>query len=219
MADNSQDRIPSWANRLEELEQVPGESAFDRSAAWQQLQGRLDRAPAGKRRFPYWMVAAALILLALGFYWWPVKKTLPGNIVKTPALAPLLTGTLPARPPATNQATILRKSVKKSVRLTTAKSPENLLPAQLPQVTAPLVSTPPVSDPGNPAEESLAAVPIPKKLNQVHLNELPGDPASLANDTRKPYPRRMIRRLNNLNDESLVNAAPTQIRININTPN
>lgn len=219
MAENSLDRIPSWADRLEALEQVQGEPAFDRSEAWQQLQARLDQAPAGKRRFPYWMVAAALILLALGFYWWPREKTLPGNIVETPAMAPLSTSTLPARPAATDQTTILRKSVKKSVRITTAKNPENLLPAQLPQVTAPLVSTPPVSDPGNPAEESLAAVPIPKKLNLVHLNELPGDPANLANDTRKPYPRRMIRRLNNLNDESLVNAAPTQIRININTPN
>lgn len=219
MAEKFQDNSTSWADRLESLEKVPGETAFDRSAAWQQLQARLDRTPAGKRRFPYWMVAAALILVALGFYWWPEKKTVPGNIPETPAVAPLSTVRPPAIAPAPDQAGTLRKSIKKTVRPTPARKPENFLPAQLPQAAARLVSTPPVSVPGNPVEESLAAIPIPKKLNQVHLNELPGDPANLANDTRKPYPRRMIRRLNNLNDESLVNAAPTQIRININTPN
>lgn len=89
MAEKFQDNSTSWADRLESLEQVPGETAFDRSAAWQQLQARLDRTPAGKRRFPYWMVAAALILVALGFYWWPEKKTVPGNIPETPVVAPL----------------------------------------------------------------------------------------------------------------------------------
>lgn len=219
MGEKFQDKNSSWAERLEALDQVPGESGFDRTAAWEQLQARLDHAPAGKSGFPYWKVVAAVILLALGFYWRQEKKTESGNIADTPALAPQPTNQLSPLPPAPIQATAARKYSKKTVRPTPAGRLEKLLPAQVPETAAPSVSTPPVSVPGNPAEEPLAAVPIPKKLNQVHLNDLPGEQVNLANDARKPYPRRMIRRLNNLNEESLVNSVPSQFRINLNTPN
>lgn len=219
MAEKSPDNTPQWAARLDALEQIPGDSAFDRQAAWSRLQAQLNPVPAGAFRFRYWYSTAALLLLMLGFYWWAGDKSAPQTIVKAQAITIPTAAGMPDKTTVKNPLTTAPRSSKKTMHLPTHRALQSLKPAPLPEAAELSADPAVVSAPDQAAARPLAALPIPKKLEQVHLNDLPGEQENLVNEGRKPYPRKFIRRLNNIKEESLVNTGPAALRININTSN
>ena len=61
MPDKKQDEPVYWKDKLEQLEHLPDEPAFDKTTAWEKLQNRLQQKPGKKKAMWYWMAAASWV--------------------------------------------------------------------------------------------------------------------------------------------------------------
>ena len=59
----SNEKQNNWREKLEAVDALPGEPAFDSAAAWDKLQQRLQHKPRRKKTVWYWAAAAAVVLL------------------------------------------------------------------------------------------------------------------------------------------------------------
>ena len=57
-----------WKNKLDELDQLPGEQIQDKNASWRKLHDRLREKPRHKKTIWYWTAAASVLLIA-GLQW------------------------------------------------------------------------------------------------------------------------------------------------------
>lgn len=72
MSDINPDKNTHWKNKLDNLEQLPGET-FNKEAAWDKLHYRMQGKKGNKNSRWYW-IAAACLLFALLFTWMNYPK-------------------------------------------------------------------------------------------------------------------------------------------------
>jgi hypothetical protein len=173
-------------SRLEGLEQLPGEPAFDTAAVWSRLERRLDNRPASRRRHLLW-AAACFLLVAVGAAWLRYQVQVPQQ-VQQPMLSvlppsakssvPVPPAALPAvRPSLNNEQRIAAKPVRKSPMPVKVNQQEALetVPQPLTLVTAPLPDVQLSTAEPTPTDKiALVEKAPPQKLKVVHLNEING---------------------------------------------
>ena len=171
-----------WKSKLDELEIIPGEAPFDRTAAWQTLKGRLQQRPVRRTKAWYWVAAACLlgiIVLSMLMRTQPdaplvnrdaqpkhlsLPKTLPqpagGEVVTTPPQQLVKVKSISPHTTERKGHPVLVRAVESQLVL----SPDpinNTLPA----ITIPLP---------NDTAHLVTAIQAKKKLRVVHINELNG---------------------------------------------
>lgn len=183
MSEEKQNNV--WANRLEQLEQLPV-AAWSKDAAWDTLYNRLQEKP--RRRKAFWYIpAAACLLLAVLITWlmWPGKETAPvtnASPQKTTVgrtAQPVITKDINVNTNKT-QAVVQAKqekniSHKESKRIVTSQTVKYSLPVDIKAQEEPVVSMIPSAVPVT-APAIVITVAPKKKLKMVHLNEV-GNPA------------------------------------------
>ena len=188
MSKENLNNIPNWKAKLDALDNLPGDTAFDKNDAWEKLHARLGGKTESKKSMWYW-VAAACIFFALMiplFYSirtnqhvaiytvkenQPSTKALSGKIIDEETAAAVTNSSLAnndrkaEETSSKSQKQMIYENKKIKLRLTYAVSPEALSPETLSNFTKPVDTA-----------ASLATIQQEKKkLKVVHINEL-GDP-------------------------------------------
>lgn len=175
----SNEKQDNWRRKLLELDGMPGEAAYDKDAAWQQLQTRL-QPPHHKNTYWYW--AAAFLLLATAWWMLPNRETgpLPARDTAQQKLskpsAPSRGITVKENNPAI--AIVSNPLAKKTAANTLPKNKKHkpdlvaavTLPA--PDLDSNKLIVNPVIIQADSAATAAVAVNIEKKVPVVHINEL-----------------------------------------------
>ena len=181
----------NWRRRLLELDSLPGETAYNKEAAWGLLQNRLQR-PA-RRKKKYWYLAAAALLLLLGVPLLIKRTTAPyskENIAARPVPHPVITTPPVEKLPAARviaTAPAAKKTVVQKVYAHAAR-PANSTDYATPQKlsagndTAVAAAVGAVYGPDSTTATLATAKPEPA-LQVVHINDLETPAAALLSAT------------------------------------
>ena len=171
-----------WKQRLDDLNQLPAEAAFDKYTAWDKLDHRLQAKQKQKRPGWFWSAACAVVLLigflGIGELFFTAKSrilpTAPGSIKKdfSPARAfsaastkqpiivhpQLKTTALPAQTRRKLQSMSLRTHYPSRFVIARAVRSDSVIPSRLPSIIE---------------VHTVVSAPLVKKpLPVVHANEL-----------------------------------------------
>jgi hypothetical protein len=196
MSSEDPNNTPHWRNKLDELEHLP-DASFNRDAAWDNLQSRLEGNKRSKKISWYWIAAACLVFgLMIALLNYHKGSSEPANketIVKqqpTEIKKPIS----PAEQIDQNEIDETAERIKDRIVSTPIK-PVQKIRRIITMEVAPKVRPEDVaiSYPQNePVAKSLqivknsttAVAPPKKKLNVVHINEL-GDPVIESPDVTR----------------------------------
>lgn len=185
MSNENLNKNLSWRGKLDNLESTPGET-FIKEAAWDKLHARLKGGPISKRSFWYWIAAACLLFaLLMGFMnFYKDKKRLPGteSIVKPkiPVGRSLVLEknqkieNIKQEPLPTQKTVATTSKIKMTNHRVTASSEIPKIhsdDALFDKVGLTIPTQIPVT-----VSNAIVIVPVKKKLEVVHINEL-SDPA------------------------------------------
>ena len=178
MSNETNSEHDHWKDRLDQLNSLPGEIWTDKEASWERLYDRLQHKSARRKHLLYWKTAAS-VLLILGISLLVVREKqphraqtgqlpLPGSVFKVPIQTPIPTspGTVSSKDPGTVSPSLPDRS---PVRRATIGEAGSLAKSdQHDSVTVPYF----VSPPDTLAIAAITALPPPKKLRVVSINEL-----------------------------------------------
>src|SRR6478609_2801596 len=183
------DNQNSWGkirSDLDQLNEVPGEVAFDTNAAWNKLSDRLEGKDKRKPAF-YW-AAAAILLLLFSAGWFILQKPNEKKLVHSPSkinptnkLLPPGTSVLKSKDIKTNENIVVYQQVNSSTKSSTSvpAKKKKRVPVETPSLVTtnsqeePKIEIPVDSITSLPPQ-SLALVQSPplKKLKVIHNNQL-----------------------------------------------
>lgn len=213
-----------WKDRLDRLEDLPGEPWEGKNASWDRLHARLHKKPQRRKTPWWWLAAAAVLLLFVSGALLLMKHTGPNNLVKTkPAPA------APVPPASPESLLVIKNTVAPTAGHTIISRPRRqpkipLLPGGISADTAvmPQISMIPVIT-DTPLLNHIAVQPK-KKLQVVHINELGNAGQEGTQWTNSPsYSPKRFFRLLLINTETSSSAAAekngaTNDRFTIKTP-
>ena len=185
MSKENLNNIPKWKVNLDALDNLPGDTTYNKSGAWEKLHVRLGDNKRSTIKAWYWVAAACIffVLLIPLFYSESNNQQNTNSqlnehraSIKTPSSdkedkAPVTNLTVidnekkfPA-PPTKTMAKLIHENKKEKLRLSYTVSSKSLIPETELNFMTPLDTL-----------SSLATIqPEKKKLKVVHINEL-GDP-------------------------------------------
>lgn len=190
----------NWRQKLLDIDHLPGDMAYDRETAWQQLQSRLQPVPRRKKR--HWYSAAAAVVILLG---WPLltKKTAMPPVAKNMAAMPVNSAVSPV-PPIKKEAAsliIVSGAVGKKIIPQETSGYNKRGIGTIKHTALPVL----IDSNQAPAPEALSvladsttlatvAAKPQNKLPVVHINELETVPPQLALSTDPAHGRWKIKR-------------------------
>ncbi len=191
-----------WKDKLDRLDELPGEPWAGKNAAWDKLYTRLHEKPRQKAG-PWWLAAAVFLLLVAGaclliLHTHETKQPL----VKNNSL-PVHAGS-PATPPAIApiEKTYPAATISNSASDSDDRQPAPILLTVKHEKTLPFAGQPadtsntqqisialPVIRADTPVLASVMALPSPKKLRVIHINELEAPAGDNVQPARLPGSR------------------------------
>ncbi len=225
-----------WKNKLDELDNLPGEPLNDKNASWQKLHNRLREKPGSGKMIWYWL-AAACVLIVAGILWLspsqnhnriaerenysvPEPGKTKSEIVQeeTAVTTPRKPAEEKMKPTATGlikraSSSVLKSPVKNEneVRdpvITKQLFPELIVDSRLPLDTTKTIAT--------------VMAPVSRKLRVVHINELtkPAEEMPFARATSSAPLQRNLSDHNNFQTLSLSkNASDNLVKIKLSPSN
>lgn len=165
------EHTPAWAERLDQLERLPGEWAFSKSAAWSKLETKLQATTNKPSRFPFLLLAAASVLtvIALGVVLHVNRPAETGKRIAYEGLS-LRTPLPTATPPVTVVPTAA--VISRPMPSLRAKSTRAIKPSAHPMPLAIQTFISPHAVTADSNHSLSAHLIAPKKLTVVHINEL-----------------------------------------------
>jgi hypothetical protein len=190
MSNETNSEHDHWKDRLDQLNSLPGEVWTDKEASWERLYDKLKYQPARMKSLLYWK-AAASVLLILGISLLIIREKrphpaqtgrlpLPGTVSKVLIQMPIHTspGTVSSKDQGKDSSkdpgtvSIKIQATDSSffpVRRATIREAGSLAKNdQYDSATVPYS----VSPPDTPAFVAITALPLPKKIRVVSINEL-----------------------------------------------
>ncbi len=208
----SNEKQNNWRQKLLEPDMLPGETAYNKEAAWQLLQSRLQQTPHRKKNYLYWAAAAVLLLLG-----WPLlikktatqllKKNIAGQQVNKAVTPSLGTKKEPIAFIIVSSPVVQKTSTKKSSKQTiqTVNTIEDpVLSVSIDTQQPPSVATAP-PQPDSTTLSVATAMPE-KKIPVVHINELETAVPQLALSTESVHSRWRTKRSHRSTGNQLVAA-------------
>jgi hypothetical protein len=164
---------------MDALDRLPGEAPFNRGAAWDRLQQRMETQTPVKRRMWYWWAAAA-VLIAAAIPFLLQEKTAPGlpaapEVVYTPVGKPL---PAPAAVVKTvNVVNVITPEKTPPVRISKQLSVQSDTSASIPDVAIvqPAVEKTIVNSDTPLVMTATTAGTNAHKMRVVHINDVGGD--------------------------------------------
>jgi len=183
-----------WKDKLDRLDNLPGEPWADKNAAWDKLYHRLHEKPKRKAS-AWWLAAAVFLLLVLMASLLVIHKedktlvknnSLPVHTV-SPAPAPVqVEKAYPAVP------AVIAGGRRPSTQRANAKNkkplPLNGRPADT-LMAAPVTTMAPTVNADTQLLANAMVLPSPKKLRVVHINELEAPAGNDVQTARQPNNR------------------------------
>ncbi len=166
----------SWIGKLDELESLPGETPFNKAAAWDRLHQRMDGKKTKKRVIWYW-AAACLFLAAIALLFLEQERKAPpasyvekpdkkkvrevvGDVRETPVIVKTPVVPVPGDSPAR----------KKPLPV---KDRNPIIISDVATILPPIIKAIPQSD--TMLAETTAVAAAPKRMRVVHINDVGGD--------------------------------------------
>ena len=186
MSNESHDKTNHWRNKLDELDSLPNETGVDKTAAWDNLHGRLRGRSKLKKIGWYWWAAAVIICIGLT---WRVTNRQQGSLVKEenqpasrqilpkPSKTNMETGSTLTNPivkPGSQHSKSVIVKTKAKAKLQSNDIANPKIPIDPPTIE---VKQPEIVVSNTVPEDTIQVVPIAlapvkKKLRVVHVNEL-----------------------------------------------
>jgi hypothetical protein len=186
----------NWRQKLLDLDNLPGDTAYDREIAWHQLQSRLQPAPRRKKAYWYWAAAALVVLIG-----WPllVKKTTAPAPISNMAKQQVKKTVSPVQPikkesPAfiIISGPVAKKTITQKASIQQTHTVDPIASTALPDLVdsqRQVLATATIVQADSPA---VRAKPD-KKLSVVHINELETAAPELAAITEPVHTRWRIK--------------------------
>jgi hypothetical protein len=169
----------NWISRLNELESLPGETSFNRSAAWQRLHQRLEEKKEDKKAMWYWLAAACLLAIVSIPFLQRDKPDVPAQLPRTGQVAaPAQQVPAVARMKQAAIDTIRPQRLPRKIdQVYVTADPPVIIPddtTHMPDIANAVAYT------DTPSAATTATAPVPQKMRVVHINEIGGDVAGNA---------------------------------------
>jgi len=198
-----------WKDKLDRLDNLPGEPWADKNAAWDKLYHRLHEKP--KRKAGAWWLAAAvfllLVLMASLLLTHKVEKTWVKN-------NPLPVHTdIPAPVPAPVQGKKAYPVAPAVMAKNKKPLPLNVRPIDTP-IVAPVATVAPPVKTDTQLLANAMVLPSPKKLRVVHINELEAPAGNDVQTARQPNNRTLHFSLTQTEDARMVSYETTNAGFN-----
>lgn len=169
---SNEERSNSLMDKLDGLSSLPGEASFNKAAAWERLQHRMEQQQPKKRVLWYWWAAAACILLIALLPFLPKEK----ETIVIPAV-PLAVEPAPTTPVAVIPAKEVRPVAPPPVATGVRKPLRQLADTPVALQTVGVACT--VEPPSPPAPLLTTVQPATtttsRKMRVVHINDVGGD--------------------------------------------
>ena len=217
-----------WTDKLDRLDNLPGEPWTDKNAAWDKLYARLHEKPARKAS-PWWLAAAVFLLLVVSasLFITHNHKEAPPSVKINPSPAhtgsPAPAPRLPEKIVPATAGTMAGGRRPRPVAAMNKMVPIACKPAE-PLNAGQVSVTAPVIKPDTPLLAVTTVPASPKKLRVVHINELESPAANDLQLARQPGNRSFRFLLNHTDDAGTVSyetssAGYTPLKIKIRTQN
>jgi hypothetical protein len=215
-----------WKQRLDELDQLPGEAPLDKSAAWPVLHERLRKKPAHLKPMFYWAAAALLIIVIISRLLVAEYRE-SGRVIEDTQVYVKPTSPVEHKKPSGSPAIVAAKkqvhkpSVTRNNKTQVDRTPQPVMIDPVVISEHPVTVTRDVYTEKKPDTATMVAVtPVKQRLRVVHINELskplpePGLYVSKKNVKRSDgtgdaYPNFIVSR----------NASDDLIKIKLTPPN
>lgn len=191
----------NWKSSLEDVSIMSDKLLADKNATWEKLHDRLNHKSGRIKVVWYWIAAACLLTAVTLFKVLPFK--LPSEVVKSDVLKMPLKQGVPLRPSKGSEMVTVSTSPTRHVSIsapsvqTTAK--KFLRKKVIREQVVPIVINDKKVEKDYPAViatdsidriESIAIVPVKKKLRVIHINELdPAEPIIITQSEVHPSPK------------------------------